>query len=31
LFEPTREAEQNVNSAPRTSCFYARHSLQCVI
>ena len=28
LFETAREAEQNVNSAPRTSCFYARRSLE---
>jgi type I restriction enzyme R subunit len=28
LYETTREAEQNVNSAPRTSCFYARRSLE---
>jgi len=27
LCETAREAEQNVNSAPRTSCFYARRSL----
>lgn len=28
LFETACEAEQNVNSAPRTSCFYARRSLE---
>ena len=28
LYETAREAEQNVNSAPRTSCFYARRSLE---
>jgi type I restriction enzyme R subunit len=28
LFETAREAEQNVNSAPRTSCFHARRSLE---
>ena len=28
LYETAREAEQNVNSAPRTSCFYARCSLE---
>jgi type I restriction enzyme R subunit len=28
LFETARKAEQNVNSAPRTSCFYARRSLE---
>lgn len=28
LYETSREAEQNVNSAPRTSCFYARRSLE---
>jgi type I restriction enzyme, R subunit len=28
LYETAHEAEQNVNSAPRTSCFYARRSLE---
>jgi type I restriction enzyme R subunit len=28
LFATAREAEQHVNSAPRTSCFYARRSLE---
>ena len=28
LFTAAREAEQNVNSAPRTSCFYARRTLE---
>ena len=28
LYETAREAEQNVNSAPRTSCFYARRLLE---
>ncbi len=28
LSTPAREAEQNVNSAPRTSCFHARRSLE---
>jgi type I restriction enzyme R subunit len=28
LYETARDAEQNVNSAPRTSCFYARRSLE---
>jgi type I restriction enzyme R subunit len=28
LYETAREAEQNVNSAPRTSCFYSRRSLE---
>lgn len=28
LFETACEAEQHVNSAPRTSCFYARRSLE---
>jgi type I restriction enzyme, R subunit len=28
LYETAREAEQNVNGAPRTSCFYARRSLE---
>ena len=28
LYATAREAEQNVNSAPRTSCFYARRSLE---
>lgn len=28
LYETAREAEQYVNSAPRTSCFYARRSLE---
>lgn len=28
LYKTSREAEQNVNSAPRTSCFYARRSLE---
>jgi type I restriction enzyme R subunit len=28
LYDTAREAEQNVNSAPRTSCFYARRSLE---
>ncbi len=28
LYETAREAEKNVNSAPRTSCFYARRSLE---
>ena len=28
LYSPALEAEQNVNSAPRTSCFYARRSLE---
>ena len=28
LYETAREAEQNVNSAPRTGCFYARRSLE---
>ncbi len=28
LYETASEAEQNVNSAPRTSCFYARRSLE---
>jgi len=28
LYETACEAEQNVNSAPRTSCFYARRSLE---
>lgn len=28
LYETAREAEQNVNSAPRTSCFYAQRSLE---
>jgi type I restriction enzyme R subunit len=28
LYETAREAEQNVNAAPRTSCFYARRSLE---
>jgi type I restriction enzyme R subunit len=28
LYETAREAEQNVNSTPRTSCFYARRSLE---
>lgn len=27
LYEMARESEQNVKSAPRTSCFYARRSL----
>ena len=28
LYATAREAEQNVNSAPRTSCFHARRSLE---
>ena len=28
LFAAAREAEQDVNSAPRTSCFYARRTLE---
>jgi hypothetical protein len=28
LYATAREAEQNVNNAPRTSCFYARRSLE---
>ena len=28
LYATAREAEQHVNSAPRTSCFYARRSLE---
>ena len=28
LYATAREAEQNVNSAPRTSCFYSRRSLE---
>ncbi len=28
LYETAREAEQNVNSTPRTYCFYARRSLE---
>lgn len=28
LYETAREAEQNVNSAPRTSCFHSRRSLE---
>ena len=31
LYETAREAEQNVNSAPRTSCFYARRSLEIAV
>lgn len=31
LFASACEAEQNVNSAPRTSCFHARRSLECAV
>jgi type I restriction enzyme R subunit len=31
LYATTREAEQNVNSAPRTSCFYTRRSLEIAV
>jgi type I restriction enzyme R subunit len=31
LYATVREAEQNVNSAPRTSCFYTRRSLEIAV
>ena len=31
LYATAFEAEQNVNSAPRTSCFYTRRSLEIAV